>query len=126
MSTIAFREGTISPGRELTLAPQPTFATTAMLGVHQVGNQVDRISVHCDPDSSISGTVIFPITEAQRNGLEDLRLVEFERDSGKSEWIGTYPAYRGRAMRSELLRTRSDERRVGKEGGRTCRSGGWP
>src|SRR3546814_7236201 len=51
ISTIAFREGTISPGRELTLAPQPTFATTAMLGVHQVGNQVDRISVHCDPRS---------------------------------------------------------------------------
>src|SRR3546814_8893180 len=77
-----------------------------MLGVHQVGNQVDRISVHCDPDSSISGTVIFPITEAQRNGLEDLRLVEFERDSGKSEWIGTYTAYSGRDIRSELLRTR--------------------
>ena len=77
ISTIAFREGIVSLGRELTLMPQPTFATTAMLGIHQAGNQVDRISVHCDPDSSISGTVIFPITEAQRNGLEDLRLVEF-------------------------------------------------
>src|SRR3546814_18111162 len=77
-----------------------------MRGVHQVGNQVDRISVHCDPDSSISGTVIFPITEAQRNGLEDLRLVEFERDSGKSEWIGTHTAYRGRDIRPDMLRTR--------------------
>src|SRR3546814_2664876 len=86
--------------------PQPTFATTAMLGIHQADNQVDRISVHCDPDSSISGTVIFPITEAQRNGLEYLRLVEFERDSGKSEWIGTYTAYSGSAICSELLRTR--------------------
>lgn len=106
ISTIAFREGIVSPGCELTLLPQPTFATTAMLGVHQAGNQADRISVHCDPDSSISGTVIFPITEAQRNGLEDLRLVEFARDSGKSEWIGTYTAYSGRDIRSELLRTR--------------------
>lgn len=106
ISTIAFREGVISPGRELALMPQPTFATAAMLGAHNAENQEDRISVHRDPDSNISGTVIFPITEAQRNGLEDLRLVEFERDSGKSEWIGTYTAYSGRDIQSELLRTR--------------------
>src|SRR3546814_20373185 len=86
--------------------PQPTFATTAMLGIHQADNQVDRISVHCDPDSSISGTVIFPITEAQRNALEDLRLAEFERDSGKSEWIGTYTAYSGSAITSASNRKR--------------------
>lgn len=106
ISTIAFREGVIAPGRELALMPQPTFATAAMLGAHNAENQEDRISVHRDPDSNISGTVIFPITEAQRNGLEDLRLVEFERDSGKSEWIGTYTAYSGRDIQSELLRTR--------------------
>lgn len=106
ISTIAFREGVISPGRELALMPQPTFATAAMLGAHNAENQEDRISVHRDPDSNISGTVIFPITEAQRNGLEDLRLVEFERNSGKSEWIGTYTAYSGRDIQSELLRTR--------------------
>lgn len=106
ISTIAFREGIISAGRHLTLSHQPAFATAAMLGKPKRDAPDGAVSVYRHPDASISGTVIFPMTEAQRNGLEDLRLVEFERDSGKSEWVGTYTAYSGRDIRSELLRTR--------------------
>jgi predicted GH43/DUF377 family glycosyl hydrolase len=106
ISTIAFREGIISAGRQIALLPQPAFATAAMLGKHKADKAADTISVNRQRESSISGTVIFPITEAQRNGLEDLRLLEFTRDSGKSEWIGTYTAYSGRDIHSELLRTR--------------------
>ncbi|WP_373486953.1 glycoside hydrolase family 130 protein [Blastomonas sp.] len=106
ISTIAFREGIITQDRELTLLSQPAFATTAMEGPHRDDKPEDVVSLYRQRDSSLSGTVIFPITEAQRNGLEDLRLVEFQRDSGKSEWIGTYTAYSGRDIRSELLRTR--------------------
>jgi predicted GH43/DUF377 family glycosyl hydrolase len=105
ISTIAFREGIISAGRQLALLPQPAFATAAMLGKHRADKPEDVVSLYRHRDSSLSGTVIFPITEAQRNGLEDLRLVEFMRESGKSEWIGTYTAYSGRDIRSELLRT---------------------
>ncbi len=106
ISTIAFREGIITHDRELTLLPQPGFATAAMLGPHRDDKPDDVVSLYRQKDSTLSGTVIFPITEAQRNGLEDLRLLEFERDSGKSEWIGTYTAYSGRDIQSELLRTR--------------------
>ncbi len=106
ISTIAFREGIISAGRQLTLLPQPPFATAAMRAKSKADAPVDSVAVNRQRESTISGTVIFPITEAQRNGLEDLRLVEFTRDSGKSEWIGTYTAYSGRDIRSELLRTR--------------------
>jgi predicted GH43/DUF377 family glycosyl hydrolase len=105
ISTIAFREGIISAGRQLSLLVQPPFATAAMLDKTTEHSSNDTIVVKRHRDSTISGTVIFPITEAQRNGLEDLRLVEFARDSGKSEWIGTYTAYSGRDIRSELLRT---------------------
>jgi predicted GH43/DUF377 family glycosyl hydrolase len=106
ISTIAFREGIVSAGRNLALLPQPAFATAAMLGRSKADAPDGSIAVNRQRESTISGTVIFPITEAQRNGLEDLRLVEFTRDSGKSEWIGTYTAYSGRDIRSELLRTR--------------------
>ena len=106
ISTIAFREGIISAGRQLALMPEPAFATAAMLGKHKPDRPEDTITLVRQRESTISGTVIFPITEAQRNGLEDLRLLEFERDSGKSEWVGTYTAYSGRDIRSELLRTR--------------------
>lgn len=106
ISTIAFREGIIAPGRSLTLLPQPPFATAAMLGKHYSDQPEETISVYRHREATLSGTVIFPITEAQRNGLEDLRLVQFTRDSGKSEWIGTYTAYSGTDIGSELLRTR--------------------
>ena len=104
ISTIAFREGIISAGRQLSLLPAPPFATAAMLAKAEA--EAGSVAVYRHRESSISGTVIFPITEAQRNGLEDLRLVEFAHDKGKEEWIGTYTAYSGRDIRSELLRTR--------------------
>ena len=106
ISTIAFREGIVSAGRQISLLPQPPFATAALLGTVKADAVDGTVSLYRHRESTISGTVIFPITEAQRNGLEDLRLVEFEHDIGKSEWIGTYTAYSGRDIRSELLRTR--------------------
>jgi len=64
------------------------------------------VTVHRQPESSLSNTVIFPITEQQRNGIEDLRLVRLTHDDGSFEWIGTYTAWSGSSIRSELLRTR--------------------
>jgi predicted GH43/DUF377 family glycosyl hydrolase len=104
ISTIAFREGIVSAGRNILLQPEPAFATSAMLREPNAKNS-DESHVYRHPESSISGTVIFPITEAQRNGLEDLRLVEFFHADGVREWFGTYTAYSGRDIRSELLRT---------------------
>jgi predicted GH43/DUF377 family glycosyl hydrolase len=104
ISSIAFREGIVSAGRHLMLQPEPAFATTPVLRrSNRSADDYVRITRHIE--STISGTVIFPITEAQRNGLEDLRLVEFAHDDGSIEWIGTYTAYSGRDIRSELLRT---------------------
>ena len=106
ISTIAFREGIVSAGRNLALLAQPPFATAAMAGERQEDKPDKPISVYRHRESSISGMVIFPVTEAQRNGLEDLRLVEFIDEDGQIEWFGTYTAYSGRDIRSELLRTR--------------------
>jgi predicted GH43/DUF377 family glycosyl hydrolase len=50
------------------------------------------------------------MTEAQRGGLEDLRLTPFVNGAGKPEWIGTYTAYDGRSIRSELMRTKDFRR----------------
>lgn len=103
ISSIAFGEGIVSNGHELAMHPMPRHATAALL----VGRDPDSGASHVQRhrDSPISGTVIFPITEAQRNGLEDLRLVEFTHEDGTREWIGTYTAYSGHSIGSELLRT---------------------
>ena len=102
ISSVAFREGILGPGPVFELMPEPPFATAADSAVEL---EAGAIEVHRHPDSSLSGTVLFPMTAAQRNGLEDLRLVEFTHDDGSVEWMGTYTAYNGATIRSELLRT---------------------
>jgi predicted GH43/DUF377 family glycosyl hydrolase len=57
-------------------------------------------------EASLSGTVIFPITQRQRNGLEVLRLVKLEDDAEGQLYCGTYTAYSGFDIASELLVTR--------------------
>jgi predicted GH43/DUF377 family glycosyl hydrolase len=106
ISSIVFREGVVMPGRKFELTPQPYVAMAANT-VHRVNQCNDgHVTVHRHPDSVLSGTVIFPVTEAQKNGLEDLRVTQFNGDCGEQEWIGTYTAYSGREIRSEMMRTK--------------------
>jgi predicted GH43/DUF377 family glycosyl hydrolase len=104
ISSIAFREGIISDG-VLELAPEPPFATAADAHAAEDTAQNGPVSIFRHEDSTLSGTVIFPITAAQANGLEDLRLVKFAHEDGREEWLGTYTAYNGRQIQSEMMRT---------------------
>lgn len=107
ISSVAFREGIITSRNELKLAPEPPFATaTDAVGQDEEELPEGEITVFRHRDSTLSGTVIFPITAAQSKGLEDLRLVKFTHDDGSAEWLGTYTAYNGSSIQSELLRTR--------------------
>ncbi len=49
--------------------------------------------------------MIFPVTRAQKNGLEDLRLVQFTEDDGSKHFYGTYTAYSGTEVGCEMLTT---------------------
>jgi len=106
ISSIAFREGICEADGSFELWPQASFATSVELDDEGLACADCPVTVHRHPDSSLSNTVIFPITEQQRGGLEDLRLVRFDHGGGDYEWIGTYTAYSGSSIRSELLRTR--------------------
>jgi len=106
ISSIAFREGIAFPDGTFNLWPQSAFATSVELEDNTLTDADSAVTVFRHPESTLSNTVIFPITEQQRNGLEDLRLVCFEHDDGSKEWIGTYTAYSGSSIRSELLLTR--------------------
>lgn len=107
ISSVAFREGIITDKNELTLAPEPPFATAADAREEDEEHVPEGpVTVYRHRDSTLSGTVIFPITKAQSNGLEDLRICHFHHEDGSEEWIGTYTAYNGSVIQSELLRTR--------------------
>ncbi len=78
ISSIAFREGIATPDGGFALWPQGTLATSVELDDASLTDSEAGVIVHRHPDSSLSNTVIFPITEQQRGGLEDLRLVRFD------------------------------------------------
>lgn len=98
ISSIVFREGLIGAESDLVLAPEPPFATAtdAPDADREYGD--GPITIYRNPDSTLSGTVIFPITPAQKNGLEDLRMTHFTHQDGTQEYIGTYTAYSGREI----------------------------
>lgn len=106
ISSIAFREGIVEADGSFQLWPQGHFAIAAEIDDETLADADASVTVHRNTESALSNCVIFPITEQQRGGLEDLRLVRFEYPDGEVEWLGTYTAYSGRAIRSELLRTR--------------------
>lgn len=107
ISSIVFREGIATQQGDFELWPQSHFATAMQADDRFSAAREDgAVGVHRHTESSLSNSVIFPITEQQQGGLEDLRLVRFDHGGGDFEWVGTYTAYSGASIRSELLRTR--------------------
>jgi predicted GH43/DUF377 family glycosyl hydrolase len=60
------------------------------------------------PGADISELVIFPFSDNERHGIEDMRLVRFTNDDGSSEYFGTYTAYNGFRIFPQLLNYRLD------------------
>jgi predicted GH43/DUF377 family glycosyl hydrolase len=103
ISSIVFREGIFYADGDVVLQPEPPFSVAARVADGLKAND-GVVVVRRDRDVSLSGTVLFPMTAEQRNGLEDLRLVRF-CDGGSARYIGSYTAFSGAAIRSELLET---------------------
>ena len=58
-------------------------------------------------DTAISERVIFPISEAEKNGIEDARFVKFVDDDGEVTYYATYTAYNGISILPKLLETKT-------------------
>jgi predicted GH43/DUF377 family glycosyl hydrolase len=102
ISSIAFREGILGQDGSLNLWPSPPFSMAVdALELHQEG----VVTAQRSATTAISGAVIFPFTRQQRNGLEDLRLVQFTEENGAKTYYGTYTAYSGAGIASEMMET---------------------
>lgn len=58
-------------------------------------------------DSAISERVIFPTSEAEKNGIEDARFVKFTENDGEISYYATYTAYDGKTILPKLLETKN-------------------
>lgn len=104
VSSLTFRSGIVAPDGTVIMDPTARLASIPHLQRRVVGTPRDAMEVIFEPEGDISERVIFPVTEAQSNGIEDARFVEFG-DDGHRTFYATYTAYSGREIRSELLET---------------------
>ena len=100
ISSVTFRTGSWSEEAGF-IVDEPS-----KLAVSPIVEKVDgngTTSIECEGSEDVSETVLFPVTDSQRQGIEDLRLCRFVEEDGKIEFYGTYTAFDGRRARSELL-----------------------
>jgi predicted GH43/DUF377 family glycosyl hydrolase len=105
ISSLTFRSGAIAADGSVTVDPTVRLASLPRSVSRVARDDGEEVALAFAPELDISERVIFPITEAQCNGIEDARFVEFA-DAGQSIFYATYTAYSGRAIRSELIETR--------------------
>ena len=104
ISSLTFRSGSMARDGSVTVDPTARLASVPRISNRRSGPDGDHVELIFEPDGDISERVIFPVTEAQSNGIEDARFVEFH-DGGRKTFHATYTAYSGKAIRSELIET---------------------
>lgn len=104
ISSLTFRSGSINADGSVAVDQTARLASVPKVHSRTSGPHGHDVEVIFRPDEELSERVIFPITDAQANGIEDARFVEFNEGTQRT-YYATYTAYSGRAIRSELLET---------------------
>jgi predicted GH43/DUF377 family glycosyl hydrolase len=104
ISSLTFRSGAITSDGNVIVDPTARLATVPKVRKRTPTPNGDEIEVAFRDNEELSERIIFPVTDAQSNGIEDARFVEFN-DGGRKTFYATYTAYSGRAIRSELIET---------------------
>src|SRR5439155_21878195 len=99
-----YQAGTFAADGSLTVDPTARLASSPRICHRASGPDGDHVELVFKPEEELSERVIFPVTESQSNGIEDVRFVEFS-DGGQKTYYATYTAYSRRAIRSELIAT---------------------
>ena len=75
---------------------------------HKVADDIldSNYDIEFSGREKLSERVIFPFSKTECNGIEDVRLVKFENDDGSYVYYGTFTAYDGYRILSELLETK--------------------
>ena len=72
---------------------------------HMMWLALSHYEIEFSLDSAISERVIFPISETEKNGIEDARFVRFTKETGEIIYYATYTAYDGISILPKLLST---------------------
>ena len=104
VSSLTFRSGTVAADGSIHVDPTGRLASSPQVRHLIPGPIGDEVELAFKSEHDISERVIFPVTDSQSHGIEDARFVEFT-DDGRKTYYATYTAYKGTAIRSELIET---------------------
>ena len=104
ISSLTFRSGAVTADGAVTIDPTARLASLPRIIERRLEPNSESVSLAFEPESDISERVIFPVTSAQSNGIEDARFVEFD-EGGQKLYRATFTAYSGSAIRSEMIET---------------------
>jgi predicted GH43/DUF377 family glycosyl hydrolase len=103
ISTVTFRSGTWGPDNEVLVDPPCLHGVSPKVD-RSGSDQGDRTIRLTFPDGDdVSEKVLFPVTDDQKGGIEDLRLVRFTDDDCGTQVFGTYTAFDGSDIHQEML-----------------------
>lgn len=98
ISSLEFMSGVLDRKGNVQLDETRRFATLPT----EINTSDDAVTeISFDPESELSERVLFPVTEDESNGIEDVRFVRFEDGT----YYGTFTAYDGNQIKSKLLQT---------------------
>ncbi|RYY43939.1 MAG: glycosidase [Sphingomonadales bacterium] len=105
VSSVTFRTGTWALDGEIAIDPLSSHAVAPQ--IEPVDGEEGSFWLICDDSRQLSETVLFPVAPSQKQGIEDVRLVNFTEEDGSIVHLGTYTAFSGSTTRSELLQAAS-------------------
>lgn len=105
LSSVTFRTGTWAADGTVSIDPPSPFSMPPALVKAEVRKDGDAVTLDCSRSHDVSETVLFPVTESQSRGIEDLRLTPFTRADGSRTYLGTFTALGERGLRQEMLET---------------------
>lgn len=99
ISSVEFRSGVVDANGGVHLEPVTRFTELPEV------TDANPIELRFPPDTPLSERVLFPVTQDERNGIEDVRMVRFVDDDGSVRYYGTYTAFDGTQIRPKLFET---------------------
>ncbi len=106
LSSLVFREGVLDARGSLQVHPPvPWYQGPRIYPIAPDSASVNY-RAEFDPETPLSGRVLFPVVPQEQNGIEDARFVRFQEEDGSVWFYATYVAYDGRHLAQHLLQTR--------------------
>jgi predicted GH43/DUF377 family glycosyl hydrolase len=113
ISSVIFREGVIDDTGNVSMEDDSPYATTPDIKQFLYAGRSDislalmesNYDIIFNRDDLISERTIFPSGPTESNGIEDVRFVRFQEDDKSVFYLGTYTAYDGHQIYSQIMQT---------------------